>query len=108
MSWVSQDKKLQVFDRTLNAGLFLVTTALLAAVYFLAFRPLDAQFQAAYQESENLDALAQRNTEISKKHRDLEERLATCRKQTNELWQRIPSSPHESDFLAQVSQLAEK
>ena len=108
MGWLSKDDKLQIFDRSLNGGLFLATVALLTAVYFVAFRPLDTQLQAASLETDDLKALVERTPEISKKHRDLEERLAACRKQTSELWQRIPSSPRESDFLGQMCQLAER
>ena len=108
MGWMSKDDKLQVFDRGVNGGLLLATAALVSVVYFVAFRPIDAQLQAAQQESSELEALVERTPDITKRNRDLQERLAACRKQTSELWQRIPSSPRESDFLGQVCQLAER
>lgn len=104
----SRTDKLQAFDRGLNSGLFAATTALLTIAYFTAFRPLGERLEAVGQEIEQLDTLAERTSEISTKHQELEKRLALCRQNTSELWQRIPSAPRESDFLAQVCQLAER
>lgn len=108
MNWLSKYDKLQAFDRTLNSGLFLATGLVLSVVYFIVFRPLDSQFQTVRQQADELRQLVERAPEITTEHRSLDERLAACRKQTSELWQRIPAAPRESDFLAQVCQLAER
>lgn len=108
MGWLSKSDKLQTFDRSLNAGLFVATTAVLAVVYVLAFQPLDSQLETTRQEADDWGTLVERTAEITRRHRALDDRLSSYRKQASEIWKRIPTAPRESDFLAQVSQLAEK
>ena len=100
--------KLRSYDVWLNGVLAAATIGLVAAAYAVAFLPMDFQLQAARSETEGFRQLIQKTSEISQTQQTLASELAASEKQTAELLQRIPIAPRESDFLAQVCQLADR
>jgi Tfp pilus assembly protein PilO len=99
--------KLQSYDLWLNGVLAAATIGVVTVAYLVAFLPLNLQFYAVRAEIEGFQKLIQKTSDITQTRQTLEAELAKSQKGTAELLQRIPTAPRESDFLAQVCQLAD-
>lgn len=100
--------KLRSYDVLLSAGLAAATLVVMAAICLAAYYPLGNRFRDVQAQAGELRDLVERTSEIARKHQALEERLTKSRQAAAELLERMPAAPRESDFLAQVSQLAER
>lgn len=100
--------RLQSYDIGLNLGLLTVTMVVLSTLYVAAVRPIDRQLADARQQSSALEQLIRKTSEIALKRQTLESELKQSEQATEELLQRIPTAPRESDFLAHVCRLADR
>ena len=98
--------KIKSYDLALNGTLFAATAIVLTVFYFIAIRPLDHQLSDQRHHLDRLKRTILRTSDISQKRQQLEAELSVAEQTTTKLLQRIPTSPRESDFLAQVCHLS--
>lgn len=102
----AHQSKLRAYDRWLNGILALATCLGVGAVYGIGFLPSDFELQHLLSQTTALQETVQQASRISHEQQTLEQQLAKSERFAADLLLRIPTAPRESDFLAQVSQLA--
>jgi len=108
MRQAQQDRELKVLGWGLHGLGVLVTITIVMVAVFAVYRPIDRQAAACARRTHELQKLLRKGAQVRAEHARLSEELALARKQADDLNRRIPDEPREADFLAQVSQLANK
>lgn len=108
MPATAEPDKLRRYDHSLNAALLMLTIAVIAVGYFTIFRPIESQLVSLRQQTAERQELVQKASAISQTNRTLTEQLAKTTLAAGQMEQRIPTAPRESDFLAQICQLADR
>lgn len=108
MLFLNRVDKFRQFDIWLNAGLGLATLAGLSIGCFLVLGPIQNQMQSVRAEAVGYRDLIQRASEVANRKQKLTLELEKSRQTADELAQRIPAAPRESDFLHQISHLANR
>lgn len=106
MSLTARLSPLQSYDLCLNSGFAAVTLIALLGLYMGVVHPLQRETAQLSEQCVELRTLIQQTSKITQTRRQLERQLAEKEKATADLLKRIPVSPQESEFLAQVSHLA--
>jgi Tfp pilus assembly protein PilO len=106
MHAVDPNRRLRLLGWLLNGLGALAAVAIVLIVQFVVYRPLDAQLAACTRRTEQLEGLLAREEPFRQEHARLSEELSAAREQATLLKDRIPEEPRETEFLAQVSQLA--
>jgi len=108
MSPFQRFDKFQLYDIWLKVGLSALTLTVMVGIYLVVFRPVLGQIEVVHEEATKLRDLIQRAPEIATRQQTLTVELANSQKAETELTKRIPAAPRESDFLHQISQLADQ
>lgn len=107
MNEPKRNTNLRRYDIGMNVGLFALTLAVAGGVYSLLIRPLDGQVLNAQTEVYLLKELVQQSPTINQTNRQLKQKLADVIQQADEMDKRVPVAPRESDFLAEITHIAE-
>lgn len=106
MHAVDPNRRLRLLSWLLNGMGALVAVAIVLLVQFAVYRPLDARIAECMSQTEELEGLLASEERLRQEHSRLGEELTAAREQAALLKDRIPDEPRETEFLAQVSQLA--
>lgn len=102
------ERRLRMLGWWLHGLGAVVSVALVWLGAVLVFGPLGERTAACIAEKDELDAVIGRKAAIRAEHARLARELAEAQRQEALLQTRIPDSPHETDFLAQVTRLGEE
>ncbi|MDB5340631.1 MAG: hypothetical protein JWN70_6250 [Planctomycetaceae bacterium] len=102
------DEKLRGFNFWLNVALGCVTVVLGLLVYGYLLHSFTVLNESARIETRKYKELVQQAAEISETRHILAGEFATAKQAASALATRIPVAPHESDFLHQVSKVAQE
>ncbi|HUQ71766.1 MAG TPA: type 4a pilus biogenesis protein PilO [Planctomycetaceae bacterium] len=106
MSLTARLSPLQSYDVCLNGGFAAVTLIASLGVYLGLIHPLQRETAQLTAEAAELRTLIHQTSKITQTRQQLERQLVEKESTTADLLKRMPVSPQESEFLAQVSQLA--
>jgi len=106
MHAVDPNRRLRLLSWLLNGMGAFAAAAIVLIVQFAVYRPLDAQIAECTRQTEKLERLLASEEQLRQEHARRGEELAAAREQAALLKDRIPDEPRETEFLAQVSQLA--
>ena len=101
-------KKLDQFSVTMHATGGVCTVAIVAVMYITIYRSLDAE------KRETADSIAVKQQflstaeSITASHEELQQQLSDEEARLISLLERIPPTPQESEFLAQLAKLAHR
>ena len=101
-----EERKLNVLGWSLHAAGLAITVGIVLGVHqlvFLSMRAEGARLEKAIHEASDY---LERANQIHQQHADLEAALLTREERVQELNKRVPGQPRESEFLAQLTQLA--
>jgi Tfp pilus assembly protein PilO len=94
------------YDLAINGGFAAALVLGLCGAYFGIYCPIHAETARLQASSQELQQLIDNTSHISQTKKELEDDLAAKRAAAEKLLERIPTAARESDFLAQVCQLA--
>ena len=101
----SAQKRLAPLGWSLQVGGLLLTVAIFATALF-AYQSLDRDCGRLARQVAATSRFFNTGDEIHSDHRDLNQRLSVMEGQLTDLMARIPAARNESDFLAQLAELA--
>jgi Tfp pilus assembly protein PilO len=99
-------RKLLIEGWLLHAAGLALTAAGLAAVVVLLWQPAHAHSVEAAAEIARLDVLLKSAAEIRAEARDIRRQIDDAEARNVRLAARVPTAPHEADFLGQMTALA--
>lgn len=102
------ERRLKQHGWLIHAAGLGVTVTSVAAVFVFVFASADTRSRELARESATLQDVINRREDIIKTNRRLNRELKQVRQQIETLDAQVPQSPRESDFLAQLSELARK
>lgn len=104
---VDPQRKLQTTGWLWHALGLSATFAVMLLASQIIYQPTLRERARLADELESLESLAAQSDEIMATNKRLREDLARMESQLTSMLERIPESPREADFLAQISELAD-
>lgn len=97
---------LRGFDLSLHAGGLGIVLVIVYAAWTFAMEPLQRQHQGLAGQIEGERALYGKSAEIEARHHEVEGQVADYEASFAHALTRLPETPRESEFLAQITRLA--
>jgi Tfp pilus assembly protein PilO len=108
MSTPALEHSLTQWSRIFHAAGGLISLSLLGAVALLALRPLELRESQLQLRSEAIHSELSIAEAVRLEHEQLSSEIARVEDKIEQLLNRIPNVPRESDFLGQITTLAEQ
>ena len=83
-----------------------VTFAIVTTAYIIAVAPMQRMLVSFQSRIDSASRLSARTAELQKQHRASSLQLASSEAALTTMLARIPETPHESEFLAQITEVA--
>jgi len=102
------DRHLNLLSWSLHGLGLAGSIVVFASAWFVVFWPIETKMDAQHASAEHWQSALVDATKLREEHAQMAVELAASKKRSADLATRIPDEPKEADFLAQVSDLAEK
>lgn len=99
---------LRAYDLYLNSGYLTAGVAAMATIYAALILPIQGETSRIHLEVNGCKDLIQSTSQLTVERQRLERQLAQKRQALADFQLRIPPTPHEAEFLAQVCELAHR
>lgn len=103
---LTPSSSLRGFDLGLHAGGLGIVLVIVYAAWTLVIEPLQRQHQGLAVKIEEERQLQAKRAEIEARHREVEGQVADYEASFAHALTRLPETPRESEFLAQITRLA--
>lgn len=108
MQITGRSTSIQTYDLSLNGGYAAIAAVALAVLYWGVFLPIQHETARITSQVDEFKDLIQTTSQITVRRQRLEQELAAKEEAVAQLLRRVPPAPHETEFLAQVCELAHR
>ena len=108
MSGNTVPRTLVIFGWWLHGAGLLVTAAIVAGAVLIVYRPLDRSIARIDRQYSATSSFLERAHDVQREHREWKRQLSDMEGRFANVMARIPAEASESNFLAQLSELAQR